>query len=1010
MLKKIIKITKFCALLIPALLMGSCRDDVTYFSPDSEVIEKEGHTITSFSLESAHFNIPEDVDSVRVSLIGMSGTTECFGAGVEHSAGLTRFRMVVPDSSDLPDGKYILTMRRPDGSSIPGRLSTTFKSRMLSSLSIIIPKYMLDGAGTEENPYLIKNDDDFSMFLINLADDEESYGAGLVFKQTTDVTAPDQSSLIPGRGYWGAPFAGIYKGEGNKIRYLYYRGSGRDDADSSIGLFNRLLGTASVENISLTGVAMSGLCKESGVIAGEALGEISLSDISVEGFIEDGTEIGGLVGCVKNGTLYVDNVNLSLSVSGEKNIGGIVGCIDNGTALYVSGVNTPSSHFNIKGDSNVGGIVGLSQGTFSAHDIRLDHKVSSEDSDINIIEATSQCGGGIIGLISQEAGNHSFIGCRVMCPVGGEEASYIGGLVGMTTQSSEILLNDCRMLSIIEGNKYIGGMFGKADLPSAGIGVRIIGGAPSVRVSADDADAKISGKEYVGGFAGWWRGTISTEADVKINLPVKGKKQTGGGFGAIYDTNLDASKFTIGQTNPNTATTMRINGGKETGGFVGHIEKSTLSGESAFDYNEGNGIRVPEPSRFTPLFAGVVIGDECVGGLIGYSKDCKLKALSSGANVSGKKKIGGVIGHCEAADKSYYLEDLTFTGKIECPEAEYVGGIAGLYYAEKTGLIHDCINYGNISGGEEAGGILGELNKEYPYALQTTSSRLFELKWCVNLGSVSANRYAGGIVGIHYNNNYDYIGNENDYLTSSNPDIVFSYCMNGGRITAEGVDNSVGGVFKDKSGVGGIVGFTGSYAGIMNCANHGEIYGVGRFHGVGGIAGSAGDDSALAGSLNRFRNVDVKQCMNSATVSSGQKDTYVGGVIGYLEEGNKSDVNDCYNTGDVPCKQSHDSGGIIGTVDHLTNIYRCVNRGMVSHGNATIGTHKTGSLFDHGSLYFLEGTGKNWPSATKVSKADFTKESSFGGLDFTNNWVMTADGPELRSCPWQNPQLAKPSK
>ncbi|MDE6027631.1 MAG: hypothetical protein K2G23_06135 [Muribaculaceae bacterium] len=315
-----------------------------------------------------------------------------------------------------------------------------------------------------------------------------------------------------------------------------------------------------------------------------------------------------------------------------------------------------------------------------------------------------------------------------------------------------------------------------------------------------------------------------------------------------------------------------------------------------------------------------------------------------------------------------------------------------------------------MTGEDQTGGIVGQLDKEYPYGLQTSSSRRFELKWCVNIGAVTGNRYVGGIVGIHNNLDYNYIGNENDYLTSSAADILFTYCMNGGEIKGQGVDGSIGGVFKDTSGVGGILGFSGRYAGIMNCANHGNVYGVSRFHGVGGVVGSAGFDAAMTGMTDRFRNVDVKQCMNSATVSSGNRDTYVGGVVGYLEEGNKSDVSECYNTGAVPCNQSHDSGGIIGTVDHLTNIYRCVNRGMVSHGNAMIGTHKAGSLFDHGALYFLDGTGKNWPSAIKVSKTDFTKDSSFGGLDFNNIWIMTVEGPELRDCPWQNPGLVKPVK
>lgn len=983
-MKKILLYSFALSGLMASMLSSCGSDDVKYPSINPDLTENDGHTVTSFSLQSSHFYMPESVDSVRVALIGQSGASECFGAGVEHIDETIRFRMVIPSDASLPDGRYILTMRHPDGGSIPGRLSADFKSGILSNVSIIIPKYVLDGSGTEEDPYLIKSSEDFSMFLTNLADDSESYGAGLVFKQTADVIAPDQSSIISGRGYWGAPFAGIYEGGSHTISSLFYHGSQRESSDTGIGLFTQLLGTASVSNLSLSSVAMAGLYKECGALAACTSGETSVSNVSISGYINDGDQIGGLVGKIESGTLTLKDIVLRMNVEGNEDIGGLVGKIEKAGRLIANGVSTPDYHFSIAGNKNVGGIVGQAVGSTNITGARLEHKVSGEDADIKIIEAKTGCVGGIIGTIPAEASAQELKNCYVLCPIGGDQAECVGGFVGYMAQALHIFITDCRMQSVVTGKNCVGGLIGKADIPDIGDGLRVGGSDFGTRVSADDADAKISGSECVGGIAGWWRGYYKVENPIRINLPISGDKYVGGAFGAINTSTVKTNNIVFGPGKDNSATnTMRITGHTSTGGFVGLLTNSTLSGN--YKIEPPHNFQPPKFPEPISEFSGVVMGGENTGGMVGHAEGSVVENLCCAATVNGTKNVGGIVGYFYEPSNVTLLKACAFKGTIDLPGVSYVGGIIGKYYSHAQGVITQCLNYSDIRGGYCTGGVAGLVEKSVPAVECSADERYFEMTWCVNGGDVEGQTYIGGIVGHFY---VYFVGEYNSV------DMLLSNSMNCGKVTGE----ADGGT----SGIGGIAGHAQSMSGIVGCANHGDITGKGHFQGVGGVLGIAGIDSAGAGLLDNYLNTDVHECMNTATVTSTHADSFVGGVVGYLEEGTKSWVSDCHNTGPVPCKQNHDSGGIVGCVDHLTNIYNVVNQGMVSHGNATIGTHKAGSLFNHGGLFYLEGTGSNWPSATSVSKANFNKQSSFGGLDFKNKWEMSANGPVLRNCPFSN--------
>lgn len=990
---------------IALTLLAACSDD-TPFQPDIEpgIEQEDGYAVTSFSIAREHFALPDGKAEVEVALISADGTTFCFPAQVETIDPTSRLRMNIADGHDLPDGEYIMTMRSTGGSAIAGRLRVLFADRRLQRVSIILPAYMLDGSGTESDPYIIADSEDFEMFIINLGDDAESNGAGLFFRQTGDVTPSDQSSLTPGRGYWGAPFAGYYDGGGHEIRNLYYKGSGRESSDSGVGLFIELRGTASVSNLSFTGVNVSGLYGSSGILAGSAAGNISIAGVSLRGSFEGvsaggGSGIGGLVGHFKSGKLTVEDISLSASVTGHDDVGGLIGLSEGET--IVERISTPDYHFAVSGDNSVGGIIGRSTSTTSISDVHLEHKVTDEDSDLRIICGNGNGTGGVIGSFKSSGKDITLEDIRILCPVGGDHASMTGGVAGRIETTGKVTLRDARVYSIVAGADRVGGLVGSAKITSHNGAFRVVGDDLSTRVAADDAAAAVSGNSMVGGFAGEWEGVLSAESKVKINVPVTaGANYAGGVIGSLSSTTLQAESFLIGDAaaSPGGDNVMKISGHDYVGGYVGGMTQSSITGSAKFDFAEGGqSIRVPDVSRFSSVFNCVVKGNDCVGGIAGIMKGnngktagSSLRYLHVDGRIDGHHYLGGIVGKVEDSYGNCELEDCIFNGTLDSPLSDCVGGIAGWYYSASAGLMHDCVNYASISGADNTGGVVGYAER-YPMLYNKGNDRL-EIKWCVNMGKVSGSLHVGGIAGrVHCDDA------NTGYLSNDDFGVLLTACMNRGGVTGTGGSSN-----SASSGVGGIAGFTNFRIGITQCANHGDIYGSGAFHGIGGIAGSMGGDPTGAGLTNSFRNVQLSECCNTAVIDAGNSSSYVGGLLGYQEEGNKSDVQDCYNTGEVKPKQSHDCGGIVGCVDHMTNIYRCVNSGSVKHGNAAIGTHKSASLFDHGSLYYLDGTGKSWPSATKVSKENFTNQSKFGGLDFSKTWKMTSSGPQLQNCLWQS--------
>ena len=346
-----------------------------------------------------------------------------------------------------------------------------------------------------------------------------------------------------------------------------------------------------------------------------------------------------------------------------------------------------------------------------------------------------------------------------------------------------------------------------------------------------------------------------------------------------------------------------IYGGLYVGGVVGYsYKRSTVTN----CYNTGS-----------------VIGEERVGGVIGYATTTNVTNCYNTGSVNGEKYVGGVVGYSRSAyNGSTTVANCYNTGSIT--GSNYVGGVVGYNIGDSNGTVTDCCNAGSITGEEDVGGVVGSSNCTVTNCYNTgevtgigygrvggvVGSDSGTVTDCYNTGSVTGEIHVGGVVG-----------------DGSNSDITD--CYNEGRITGK------------KEDVGGVVGYGRT---ITNCYNIGIVNGNER---VGGVVGySVGDATTMTitncyntGSITgsnyvggvvgyNSSNSHVTDCYNTSSITGGN---YVGGVVGY--NGNNGTITNCYNVGSVT--GNYYIGGVVGygVGDTVTN---CYNTGSVT-GNYYIG-------------------------------------------------------------------------
>lgn len=960
------KTLKYLFITIFILSIHSCEDEFVDIYKHTRVENFGTHHLSIFRLphSSTSQNIECDVDVISV---GGYYAERLHAKITAINPTESEVELTIPIEANIPDGKYVIKV-----DSIPDRYIAEISNHLITIIEINNGNYTeltsLDSKGTINKPFKISNNSKFNKFIFALSEDEY-HGAGFYFKQTADFTWNNDESN-DGEGLSSQSFAGNYNGNNYIIKGVMINGK------ENSGIFTTLINGATIQNITIEGIAISSSGNYMGALAGQSNGHVRLRGIQTSGSISGKEYVGGLIGQAKD-KLTLNDITIGTIVSGEKYVGGVIGVANTNKGLTIDTLyNSRSFKVGTKNKTSfIGGIMGyFHSGSFNISNTNIIYTSSSEDN-VEIISGNEYVGG-LIGKV-QSISPSTIKNSQVISPI--NAGKYIGGFIGDADLTNALSITNCQSCPIIKQGDYVGGVIGQLKCSSNDLltynNVKI--------VQSNNSDIYIKGNNFVGGVFGYiYGGAVSLTGENYIMAYIEGNDCVGGIVGQAESTTLDIGTPLYGKTGTDI-TGITIKADLEAGGVVGYLKSSTLKGVQSLQPTSGI-------NHFDKNKASVICtitgSTKDIGGAVGSALESTISGISVHATITNNKGTytGGIVGRFYKGNK---VNSCSFSGIIT--GGEYTGGIAGeINYLSQ---ITQCINYGSITGGTKTGGICGKMyNKDdEPW-----------INECANVGDVTGSHFVAGIVG--------YIsagGGEGKDWTK------IARCGNYGNITASSSDWGC---------VGGIVGKCDSdKIRVNHCANHGTITGNGYFKGIGGIAGSLGQDADL---FEEYDNVHVYNCANTGTILSDRTSSAnMGGIVGYMEEGKyeaeDSHVELCYNCGSVGPAKEATHGGIIGHCDYYVALEYCINYGNThDNGESMIGTVvSSGTIYDN-HLYHLSGSGDDdghsW-SSKSFTETQMSLLSTFSGFS-EKDWMvsqqlnMQGSGESTKSrvilmdCPFQN--------
>ena len=955
-------IWNICACMLIILLGGCADDDIIRNDCGSTLQETESHLISTFSLPEGKTPIQDTREQIFFQLRSLSDNSiQLMEGKIRKNAGILSCEMFIPNNLVLEDGDYILWLKfDEEGSVYPLSYHLTFRDKMVSMVRDTKYIYeMLNGEGTEENPYLITSTNDFAYLVSQLATYDRNYGYGQFFKQIADIKAPIPNCLYQGNAYKSAPFAGNYDGDSHKILNLTYLGTNGGEQSDAIGLFSILHDGAVIRNLDIEGadIEYPGNC--CGLLAGVANGNIRIENITLNGNIKSTKDkVGGLIGYIEGNAqslaqISIRNVRLgvSFSESGSSYIGALIGWAEN-ASIQVEDISSDGIFKNLRGNNHVAGLIGKLYGQIDARKIKLQHTTLN---DFPI--SGNQNVGGLIGEAFLQAASN-FKDITIDMPIKG--SSYVGGLIGQIRSETptniliaieNFQLSNPANRSQIQGGSYVGGMIGYSHKTHAN--------AFTIELKGESLfHASITGQSVIGGIFGSLDDTqIQFTPASRLYMDNESLEASSGICGTLAgalsyqepgkEILLDPEILVI---NPN----IKIKGGNNVGGIIGKLYNGTLTGTYTPEFSTTNVIvsKIPRP-----IFPGNINSEKpyrenaaSIGGIVGYADKSTLRRLFTQLSIYGRSTVGGIIGYASDTQISDCgVKTETFNNGNN--SAIMVGGIIGQASCSSHCEFSNLVNYSNISSGSNyIGGIFGSM-------VAGTSVKINKV---VNLGKISATNNVGGIIG-----------------KTSGKDIEVYDAANFG---------SIQGIAGDKEcAVGGIAGAAEDAITIYKSVNHGNIT-INRnakYYGAGGILGYVKQGGA-----------HVRYCCNRANIDypKDKEDSHgIGGIVGSIEKANDNDdsyVLDCYNMGEINGQQKATStlgtdyrGGIVGNLGSHGRCYRAVNGGYVRFGNAGVGYGNKNNLTH---IYISPGTGKDF-GATSIPLPIREDKNIYQGFDFTGD-------------------------
>ncbi|RNI11753.1 hypothetical protein EFE42_09970, partial [Methanohalophilus sp. RSK] len=575
------------------------------------------------------------------------------------------------------------------------------------------PVTFSDGEGTESNPYHITNLDE----LQNIEDKLDAH-----YILTSDINASDTVKWNSGAGFEPIgddtnSFTGNFDGQGHTITDLYI------DRSSDIGLFGETYSGASISNVGLENVNVTGSSGVGGLV-GENFGSVTQSNST--GYVTGSFDsVGGLVGYNEGKGSTVTECYSTGNVTGSSNVGGLIGyhgayavvnqCYSTGNVnasnndrvggligkIYLSSVNQSYSTGNVTGDFLVGGLVGYNEGGSVNQCYSTGNVTGNEDV------------GGLVGNSAPAAVNQGYDTVYDIV----SDSYWNINTSGQTSSDGGTGLTDAQMQ---DSSNFVNWDFTNIWGISSGIN----DGYPNLLNLNYES-------ESVSYFSG---GDGSTENPYQI-ITVNDLQNMSTDLSANYTlmNDIDASgtsswdgdqgfepignstnKFT-GTFDGNGSVISNLSINRPSTSYVGLFgcadEVASITNVSLEDVN--------------------VTGNYQVGGLIGGNAGSVIQCYSSGTVTGSANLVGGLIGK-NAGSMIQCYSNSTVTSNAYC-----IGGLVGY---NDGGSVVQCYSTGDFTGssnGNEVGGLIG-------YNYQGSVNQSYAT------GNVTGNQYIGGLVGVNH--------------------------------------------------------------------------------------------------------------------------------------------------------------------------------------------------------------------------------------------------------------------
>ena len=496
-----------------------------------------------------------------------------------------------------------------------------------------------------------------------------------------------------------------------------------------------------------------------GIVGSAAPASAIYSKLTNNAVITGQNHVGGIIGYLNTSeSIQTDMLVSNGNVSGATNIGGIFGSAyaKVGSVLYHASVRA-----EITGDYYVGGLIGkttnvtIDSCTNEGSTVIANSYLIENDSFhvylggyvgygyivtncTNTVDISYNSRGSYIGGIAGYLTN-TISKCENTASIFGKDC--VGGLVGRLDTSVAIVVNELTNSGNVKGANNVGGVIGYFTVNAkVNITLSKLENYGEINASGNDA----------GGIVGCYNngGNMEhtlTAADLKNTGNITAEYKTVGGlFGYVGAANGSSII-------KNSTSSANITGTYYVGGLVG-LTNIVISNCS----NEGSTITAT--SWYTEGSTDYV----WLGGYVGNGYKVTGCTNNSDITYSGAGiYVGGIIGYATGE-----IQDCTNNGDISSTGA-HVGGIAGLVQSSAALTFKNLENTGNISGKQRVGGIIGDLIQEtsaqgnwtldalkgtyccnHYYHMYKTETKILNTS---NSGNITASDqwgYAGGIVGL----------------------------------------------------------------------------------------------------------------------------------------------------------------------------------------------------------------------------------------------------------------------